>query len=161
MDLTTFIKEYGTDEKIHDIGNGFKLITRKAININQGFIEYALYKDNDRVLNPYMLDEDVFPDETNSKFEKVLMDEKTKSMFVRVMEIEEGNLERQDKLIPKNVWYAIGDTYSKKDSLKASGMQWESVLKAWASIEKPFVEGVEFIKMKTYKSANAWTYYYA
>lgn len=150
-DISEIVTKFGTEDKHTDLGNGFELITRHAINGTQIFIESELYKNGERVYNPIELDENEFPDDQYDAMEKTIQDQKIGQM----MEIPEGKLTIQAKM----VWYVVGDTHDIKDMLVESGMVWESSLKAWGKLTKPDVPGVDFIGMKTYKTENGWSYY--
>jgi hypothetical protein len=57
--------------------------------------------------------------------------------------------------------FAKGDSYSKKEELKALGMSWNPALKLWESpveIMKK-VAGVTFETILTYKKKSSWTYF--
>jgi hypothetical protein len=155
MSITEIITKYGTEDKKHDLGNGFELITRYVVNVDKISVEYAVYKDGHRLMHPDMLDEDEFPEENYNRYESAIRSVKEDRMF----SVEEGILEETSNLTAKNMWYAVGDTYSVKDTLKESKMQWEPSIKAWASLTKPEINDVEFIQMKTYKTENGWTWY--
>lgn len=149
--LIEIVTKFGTETKQTDLGNGFVVITRHAINGTQIIVESELYKNGERIYNPDELTEEEFPDDQYSAMSKAENSQK----YGQMMAIPEGKLTIPTKM----VWYAIGDTYSVKDQLKAAGMVWESDLKTWASISKPEMGGVEFVQIKTYKTENGWTYY--
>ena len=149
--LTEIVAKFGTEDKHTDLGNGFELITRHAINGTQVFVESELYKNGERIYNPIELDENEFPDDQYETMEKTIQDQKIGQM----MEIPEGKLPTQAKI----VWYVVGDTLDIKDMLVESGMVWESSLKAWGKLTKPDIQGVEFVLIKSYKTENGWTSY--
>ncbi|MDD2286497.1 MAG: hypothetical protein PHQ11_13995 [Paludibacter sp.] len=145
------IIQLGTEDNHTDLGNGFELITRHAINGNEFFVEFELYKNGERIFNPIDLDENEFPDEQYHAMEHMINTQKIGQM----MSIEEGNL----TITAKKIWYAIGDTYSVKEKLSSAKMTWEPTLKLWGKLTKPDVSEVEFVQVKTYKTENGWTYY--
>jgi len=149
--LTEIVAKFGNTDKNMDLGNGFNLITRHAINGNQIIVESELYKNGERIYNPIDCDEDELPEDQYDAMSEAENSQKEGQM----MAIPEGLIKTPAKM----VWYAIGDTYSVKDSLKAAGMTWDSSLKLWGKLSKPEVDGVEFVQIKTYKTENGWTYY--
>lgn len=155
MSMTEIITKYGNADKKHDLGNGFELITRHIVNVDKVSVEYEVYKDGARLMHPDMIEEDEFPEENYNNYEAAIRTVKEDRMF----SVEEGILEGTYNLIPKMVWYAIGETYTIKDNLKGVGLVWEPTLKIWAKLSKPEVDGVEFVQVKTYKTDNAWTWY--
>lgn len=148
--LAEIVSKFGTDDKNTDLGNGFNLITRHAINVNQIIIESELYRNGERIYNPIDLDESEFSDDQYSEMERVINNQKIGQM----MEIPEGKINNPAKM----VWYALGD-YSVTDTLKTAEMTWDSTLKLWGKLTKPEINGVEFVQIKTYKTENGWTYY--
>jgi hypothetical protein len=161
MILTEMVSKFGNGDKKHDLGNGFELITRHVIYMQVGTpkfcVEYELYKDSTRLFDIGMLESEDFPEDQEHKYENILLDEEGYP-FGGMISAEEGKIQKVDKLIPKMIWYAIGDTYAVKDKLKSAGMQWEPTLKAWEKLEKPLIDGVEFVQIKTYKTVNQWTW---
>lgn len=157
MNTRELIERHGNeDDKKHDLGNGFELVTRHVVRRQDIAVEYELYKDGERVYNPDMLDEDVFPDDQYEAMEDARRSQKTDD---RMVEVEEGVLDNKFGWNFKNVWYAVGETYQIKDQLKAAGMVWESSMKVWASLTKPEIENVKLVQMKTYHTKNEWTWY--
>ncbi len=94
-DISEIVTKFGTEDKHTDLGNGFELITRHAINGTQIFIESELYKNGERVYNPIELDENEFPDDQYDAMEKTIQDQKIGQM----MEIPEGKLTIQAKMV--------------------------------------------------------------
>ncbi len=157
MKMNEVIKRCGTEEDFtHILGNEFELITRHIVRRNDVSVEYELYRDGERIYNPDMLDEQELPDDQYENYEDAIRAQKTENWMISV---EEGVLENKFGWIPKNVWYAVGETYQIKDSLKSAGMVWDVSMKVWASLTKPDLDGVEFVQMKTYHTKNEWTLY--
>ncbi len=157
MNTRELIERHGNEEDFtHSLGNGFELITRHIVRRNDVSVEYELYRDGERVHNPDMLDENEFPEDQYESYEDAIRSQKSENWMISV---EGGVLENKFGWIPKNVWYAVGETYQIKDQLKAAGMVWESSMKVWASLTKPEIENVKLVQMKTYHTKNEWTWY--
>lgn len=146
--ISEIVEEFGTDVKTHDLGAGFTMTTRYAVNTdNSIFVEYAVYRNGERLQNVDMLDDDEFPEDQYDAYSAVIRSQKTGG---RMLSIEEGKLSARSE----DVWYSIGDTRERKSGLKFAGMQWEPSLKSWAGLKKQNVAGVDFVQMKTYKTTN-------
>lgn len=157
MIMSEIIARHGNEDELkHDLGDGYELVTRHIVRLNDVSVEYELYKDGARVYNPDMLDEDAFPDDKYEAYKDAVRAQKSENWMISV---ESGVLENKFGWVQKPVWYAVGDTYQIKDKLKEVGMVWESGIKMWASLKKPEIEGVEFVQMNTYKKKNEWSRY--
>ncbi len=157
----TDLAKIGTNEVTHDIGNGFEFGTQyiivkrnlkmpqtgKPLPITEIYVECATYQNGERTANPDELSEDVFTDNQFENMEDVIT--KMRMGDNTIGTVEKGVFDAE--LTPKIIWYAIGDTYSVKDKLKADGMKWDSDLKTWKKETKPEVTGVEFVQIKTYE----------
>lgn len=144
-------QEKSTMEKI-DLGENTEITFSKAIVGSKETTMFEVKKNGEIIKNPFFDPDDKLTDDQLDKMES------KRREFPKSTEFEEmGTV----KMECRDMYYAEGDTFPAKDELKASGMNWNPNLKKWESstpITREF-EGVSIVKIPTYKTENAWTWY--